>query len=346
MVKKYKFDMLVFIGRFQPFHLGHKEVVMQALSLAKEVIVVVGSSGKPSSTKNPWSFNERMGMIMDGLDLHGDDYGRVRIAPLHDQTYNDQKWAASIQAIVDDRVRVACIKDPKIGVIGHAKDASSYYLKMFPQWELVEHGMNDEINATDLRALLFDKKNIKYLQGLLPIATYRYIQEFSNTPAFEKLVVEYEHIKNYKKSWAAAPYPVTFVTTDAIVVQSGHVLLVQRDAAPGEGLWALPGGFLNQDERVVDGVIRELREETKLKVPTPVLKGSIKAREVFDDPGRSERGRTITHAALIVLPPGELPQVKGSDDARDAKWVPIADIKEENMFEDHYAIIQYMLGMV
>lgn len=343
---KHEFDILVFIGRFQPFHLGHKDVVMQALKAAKEVIVVVGSSGKPSSTKNPWSFDERTKMIMDGLDLHGDDYGRVRIAPLYDQTYNDQKWAGSVQAIVDDHLRTTGLTDPKIGIIGHAKDASSYYLKMFPQWKLVEHEMNDVINATDLRALLFDKKNLKYLQGLLPVATYRYIQEFASTDQFKKLAGEYDHIKKYKKSWEAAPYPVIFVTTDAIVVQSGHVLLVQRDAAPGEGLWAMPGGFLNHNEKVVDGVLRELREETKLKVPLPVLKGSIKKQEVFDDPGRSERGRTITHAALIVLPPGELPQVKGSDDARDARWVPIADIKESEMFEDHYHIIQYMLGHI
>lgn len=338
-----KFDIIVFIGRFQPFHLGHKEVIKQALTLADEVVVCVGSSGKPSSTKNPWSFEDRSVMIMDGLDLRGEEYGRVFLKPLHDQTYNDQKWAASVQSIVDEHA--VGKTTPTVGIIGHSKDASSYYLKMFPQWTMIEHEMNDEINATDLRALLFERKNLKYLQGLLPVATYRFIESFATTPQFEQLTKEYNHIKSYKKSWASSPYPVTFVTTDAVVVQAGHVLLVQRNAAPGEGLWALPGGFLDQNERVVDGVIRELREETKLKVPLPVLKGSIKAREVFDDPGRSERGRTLTHAALIVLPPGELPQVKGSDDARDAKWVPIADIREEDMFEDHYAIIQYMLGL-
>ena len=140
-------------------------------------------------------------------------------------------------------------------------------------------------------------------------------------------------------------YPPTFVTTDAVVVQSGHILLIQRKAAPGKGLWALPGGFLNPRELIVDGILRELHEETKLKVPKPVLRGSITKREVFDDPGRSERGRIITHAALIQLPPGELPSVKGSDDARKAKWMPIADLREDVMFEDHYHIINHMLGM-
>ena len=66
---KRSFDVVVFIGRFQPFHLGHKAVIQQALTLADEVIVCVGSSGKPRSTKNPWSFDERSVMITDGLDL-------------------------------------------------------------------------------------------------------------------------------------------------------------------------------------------------------------------------------------------------------------------------------------
>jgi bifunctional NMN adenylyltransferase/nudix hydrolase len=129
------------------------------------------------------------------------------------------------------------------------------------------------------------------------------------------------------------------------VIQSGHILLIQRDAAPGEGLWALPGGFLEQKEYIEDGVFRELREETKLKVPLPVLKGSVKKTHVFDKPDRSLRGRTITHAYLIELAPGKLPPVKGSDDARRAKWVPIAALDRKVMFEDHYHIINYFLGL-
>ena len=91
-------------------------------------------------------------------------------------------------------------------------------------------------------------------------------------------------------------------------------------------------------------MLRELREETKLKVPAPVLKGSIKASHVFDAPNRSQRGRTITHAFLIELPPGPLPVVKGGDDARKAYWKPIGDLKCEEFFDDHYHMIQYMLG--
>jgi len=129
-----------------------------------------------------------------------------------------------------------------------------------------------------------------------------------------------------------------------VVVQSGHILLVERKAHPGKGLMALPGGFLNPKEKLKDAVIRELREETRIKVPAPVLTGSIEKVEVFDDPYRSARGRTITHAYLIELSGESLPKVKGGDDAAKAFWVPFADIRPEMMFEDHYHIISAMVG--
>jgi bifunctional NMN adenylyltransferase/nudix hydrolase len=95
---------------------------------------------------------------------------------------------------------------------------------------------------------------------------------------------------------------------------------------------------------VVDGILRELREETKLKLPEKVLRGCIKRVQLFDAVDRSLRGRTITHAALIELPAGPLPPVKGADDAEKAHWVPLSGIREERMFEDHYHIIDELVG--
>ena len=130
------------------------------------------------------------------------------------------------------------------------------------------------------------------------------------------------------------------------MVHSGHVLLVRRGAEPGKGLWALPGGFIQQDESLLDGCLRELREETRLKLPRPVLKGSLKATAVFDHPDRSQRGRTITHAYHFDFPAGELPPVRGEDDAAKAEWVPVADAlaSEEQFFEDHFHILEHFLG--
>jgi len=110
-------------------------------------------------------------------------------------------------------------------------------------------------------------------------------------------------------------------------------------------LWALPGGFLNQEETMLDGCIRELKEETKIKLPVPVLKGSIKESKTFDAPNRSARGRTITQAFFIDLGVGELPKVKGSDDAAKAFWVPFNKVKQEKMFEDHFHIIDNFINI-
>jgi len=136
------------------------------------------------------------------------------------------------------------------------------------------------------------------------------------------------------------------VTADAVVIQSGHILMIKRRSEPGKGLWALPGGFLNAntDKSVKDAAVRELKEETGIKVPTPVLYGSIHDEKVFDAISRSARGRTITHAFKFVLPDGPLPKVKGMDDAEKASWIPIGELDSSTCFEDHYELITHFIG--
>ena len=113
------------------------------------------------------------------------------------------------------------------------------------------------------------------------------------------------------------------------------------------GLLALPGGFVNEDETFLQAAIREVREETGLKVPVPVLLGSIKDDKLFDHPDRSQRGRTATVAQYITLNPGPLPKVKGADDADPdgTGWYPLHEIleSEERIFEDHASIIKYFV---
>lgn len=123
--------------------------------------------------------------------------------------------------------------------------------------------------------------------------------------------------------------------------------MVTRGAAPGEGLWALPGGFINQNETIREAAIRELEEETRIKLSTNTLRGSIVHEKTFDHPLRSLRGRTITTAFLFRLDDTKpLPTVKGSDDAVKAEWIPLAVAREQSWrwFEDHLDIVDYMIG--
>jgi bifunctional NMN adenylyltransferase/nudix hydrolase len=342
---KYQYDLAVFIGRFEPFHIAHKMVIDQALVSANKVVVIIGSANSPRSYRNPFTYEERVQMIRSAYPAESQ---RIITVPLEDTLYNDEKWVRDVQMAVNDaftQAYGAWHPMAKIALIGHSKDNSSFYLKLFPQWDSIRLPNKDGVSATDIREEYFGSGNVR--RTVLPDSTFDFLMQFGSTENYKNIQDEYDFVAKYKQQWSSSPFPPVFVTVDAVVVQSGHVLLVQRGARPGRGQWALPGGFINQKERIVDAVIRELREETRIKVPAPVLKGNIVASRVFDDPHRSSRGRTITHAYLIHLPAEtELPRVKGSDDADRAKWIPLAEVRRSDMFEDHFDMIQTMTDLL
>lgn len=343
-----EFDFLVFIGRFQPFHLGHLQVIREGLEKAKQLIILAGSAHQPRSTRNPWTITEREAMIRGAVT--SEESERIHVAPLMDIVYNDESWVRNVQATVNGYVTAhhgIPHRQPKVGLIGHSKDQSSYYLNLFPQWGAVEVDNYKGISATPIREEIFaNSVNNSELGQLLPANVQDELEKFYTTSEYNEVKSEQDFVAKYKQAWSSAPYAPTFVTVDAVVIQSGHVLMVERKARPGKGLLALPGGFVDHGEKLVDACLRELREETRLKVPAPVLNGSIKSQQVFDDPYRSARGRTITHAFYIELAPNKaLPKVKGGDDAKHAMWVPLAELDPSQIFEDHYFIIQEMTGM-
>ena len=334
--------LAVYIGRFQPFHKGHYYVINQAYKNAETVLVLVGSAYASKSIKNPFPFEIRKAMIKAS-------YPNAIVEPLADYLYEENQWITDVQMEVHNTAEYLGIEnDSDIVLIGHTKDESSYYLKSFPQWSQIELEHWEAISATDIRELMFTENKSKlFYENVIPKDTFKVIESFiKDTNILKELTDEFLYIKSYKKSWEAVPYPPIFVTVDAVVVQSGHILLVKRGNFPGKGLWALPGGFLNNKEKLLSAVIRELREETKLKVPVKVLEGSIKSSRVFDYPDRSTRGRTITHAYLFQLDNSlALPKVKGSDDAIYAEWIPLTEFysMENTIYEDHYHIVRSLI---
>lgn len=348
----HQYDFAVFIGRFQPFHAGHLHVVRHALEQADQLILLIGSAWQAPNARNPWSHQEREAMLR--ACLSDQDNKRLLCLPLMDVPYNDEIWVRNVQTTVNGII-TAHHKQPHkpvgVALIGHKKDQTGFYLNLFPQWGNISVENFQSVSATPFREAYFSEKIDQVLnewqqKNYMPQAVINWLKEFAGkNPIYQQICEELEFIQKYKLAWSKAPYAPTFVTVDAVVVQSGHVLLVERKANPGKGLWALPGGFVDQQERLQDACLRELREETKLKVPQAVLKGSIKKQGVYDDPFRSARGRTITHAFYIELEPqAELPKVKGSDDAKTAQWIPLGELNPQAMFEDHYFIIEDMLG--
>ncbi len=347
-----KCDILVFIGRFQPFHIGHKAVLDAALAQADKVIVLAGSANRSRSFRNPWSFEDRAEMISKVYPNEVLNSKQLRIRPLNDTMYNDEAWTSSVQRAVDAVIKEDGLEGKIVGLIGHSKDKTSYYLKLFPQWRSVD--VKHEVgvfNATDIRKSYF-RGAPAIAHDILPPAISEYLKSHMMTDEFKRITAEAAWIKDYKTSWAAAPFPPTFVTVDNVVVQSGHILLVRRGGHPGRGLLALPGGFVNHDETLLESALRELKEETRLAdkhgpFPMGKLKGFLAGQGVFDDPKRSVRGYTLTHAFLFRLPPAkQLMKVIGADDAAHAGWYPIGSLDPRDVFEDHYFIINKMLDGV
>lgn len=351
----YAHGTAIFIGRFQPFHLGHLAVLQEALNHAARVVVLIGSARSPRCHRNPFTYAERERMIRESVIALDPSYNeRLVIKPLDDMIYNDEMWIKATHNIVSAHVT----EGESIALIGHAKDRTSYYRNMFPSWTTIEVPNYRHLNATTMRAVYFSDIGHMWLTNadghkegdlpadkLIPKAVKTFLGEFLDTPDYNYVAEEYAFIARYRQGFASLEYPPTFVTVDACVVQSGHVLLVRRRLQPGKRLWALPGGFIKQDETILEATIRELREETRIRVPEPVLYGSIKTTKVFDDPFRSARGRTITHASLIHLRRNStLPAIRGSDDAEKAKWFPIGKVEPEFMFEDHISILQSLVA--
>ena len=128
------------------------------------------------------------------------------------------------------------------------------------------------------------------------------------------------------------------LTTDALVFSKGaelQLLLIERKNDPGKGMWAFPGGFVENDEELEDCAIRELHEETGLKLD------AMKQLTTVGTVGRDSRFRTVS-VVYYAFADAASHQVAGGDDAADARWVNVQDIKE--MAFDHKAIMDFALS--
>lgn len=128
-------------------------------------------------------------------------------------------------------------------------------------------------------------------------------------------------------------YPRPSVTADCVVITKEdipQVLLIQRGFEPFKGCWAIPGGFMNMDETTEQCAIRELEEETGLKI------SDVRQIGAFSKVDRDPRGRTITVAYLTIV---DAPlEVKGLDDAAKAQWFPLAGLP--SLAFDHADILR------
>lgn len=335
-------DVAVLIGRFQPFHFGHLALLQQALDSAKSVVVVLGSANQARTVKNPFTTAEREAMI--SLALPAEQRARVTFAGVRDY-YDNAHWFGAVRAAV----KKAAPDARSVALVGHFKDSSSFYLKCFPGWTLLESSRCTDIDATAVRKVMFETPGqprdavFAVLKDLLPPAVLDYLSAWWALPHAAQLASDAAWLKTYRERWNAPFYNAA----DSVVVCSGHVLLIRRGKGVGRGLYAVPGGFMETGQQFYETAVRELREETNLGFLSDTLDSQLKATALFDHPGRSPRGRIVSMAYLFDLGNLRLPEVSGQDDAMAAEWVPIEKLAgmEAEFFEDHFHILDHFLKL-
>lgn len=125
------------------------------------------------------------------------------------------------------------------------------------------------------------------------------------------------------KGFYVYEYPRPMVTVDAVIytVREGQleVLLIKRGHDPFQGMWAVPGGFVEMEESLDAAAARELAEETGISGVT------LEQFYTFGAPDRDPRGRLITVAYLgLIGPDDQLP--RAADDAAAVVWFPVSEL--------------------
>ncbi len=348
-------DVAVYVGRFQPFHNGHLALLQRALSLAPLVVVVIGSAHQARTPKNPFTAAERAEMIHAALSPA--DRARVRMLPVRDH-YDLPRWVGAVregvaQIVAKERGHLLPTHPMRVVLVGHFKDPTSDYLRSFHGWAVESVPRVAAADGTQLRNELFagdvqqPEPILATLAPQVPPGTVQFVRQWLKLPHFARLQNEWRMLNEYHAAWAGTPYPVVLVTVDAVVRCAGHVLLIRRAHAPGVGLLAVPGGFIEQRETTLQSCLRELQEETHLDVPEETLRRCLKAREVFDHPDRSLRGRTITHGFFFDLEEVALPDVRADDDAQAVEWVAVEWLLrvEDQFHDDHFHMLDHFLGV-
>jgi len=339
------FDYVTVISRFSPFDNAHMAMVKQALARARSVCLVFIAADLSRSNRYPWSVEERENMAKESLTAElGADFQRLRFLRVFDHLYRDDLWrdkivtdvAAVISANGDDPATTA------VGLLADPKEIGVRRLRSLQPWtEIAPATCPNDITLT--AAFL---NGLPHWRDQVPAAVAGIMQAFSATPVFTDMADEQVAVEKYVKAWSVAPYPPILVVVDTVLLHSGHILLVERGVTPGKNQWALPGGFVEPHEYLIDAALREVREETGFSEDDQTMLSWLMARFSFEFPTRSARGRAISTGFFFSLPGTKLPAVTGSDDARHAQWMPLSRLPEirTEIFEDHASMIEYFLG--
>lgn len=324
----------VIIGSFQPFHLGHVSLVQEALKECDRVSII--AFDEKVSIHSLWSPVELWNMITLSLT---DNIDRIDVSFIDNLKYDDSTFYINL---INE---IKKTKNPVLWTKDYSDTEHNLVLRTKLPIEKYEDLSTKDFKSSDIRNL-FISSDHQLIEDKVHPEVFNYLLKLREEKAskFIDLYNDFQFAESYKNT--SSKYDPIYMTADAVVTQyDGKVLLVTRGKNPGMNKLALPGGFLDKNERLENAAIRELIEETKINIEFHELKNKIVANKVFDDPKRSLRGRVITNAFHFDLSSyGSSIKVEGADDAKKADWYDIRYLNGSIMFEDHYEILMSFLG--
>ena len=123
-------------------------------------------------------------------------------------------------------------------------------------------------------------------------------------------------------------------TIDVIIEQNSRILMIRRKNEPYKGCLALPGGFVDEGERIEDAARREANEETSLNIHLVGILG------VYSDPKRDPRGHLISTVFVGIVPSDKVSvEASAQDDASEVEWISLEAIIKSNITFDHKKIL-------
>lgn len=306
----------IVIGRFQGFHEGHRHLLQSAWQKCDELVVLLGSSNKAPSIRNPFSVEQRKEFIEANVP-------QVvwRFEELEDYLYDDDKWLNQVKTLLE----YYKLKG-EVTIFAHEKEGNDY-LDLFSDIGYTKISGLEGFDGTSFRKEMFENRH----------SVVAHVQD------------DWDFYQQEKEKFAFYPYPETlnFCCADAVVECMDHVLLIKRKNAPGKGLWALPGGFKNNDETYLECAIRELKEETGIEIGAWELSINVEQSRMFDSPKRGvgiPRNTMAVHIKLEGLGTWGFPETLAQDDASDVQWVALDKIgKGEFMLHDDHQDIIFTL---
>ena len=367
----------VVLGRFQLVHEGHLALIAKACENDSEVYILVGSADKSREVCNPFTFEERKKML--GVSIfnmrvapqclyYKFKFNLQPVPPFKDCNYQrfNLKVALPVQDCDTDAEWINCIKntiqdiknnnkDSQVNLITCKKDdKTANYIDLIKDAKIFDDVIEIEPYLENGKVISAKNKRKEYFTKIPSIVDYvgwggyGYMCENDYLEMQKKyietgLITEDDvYYANYQEE--VKQYPRIEHTADIAVFQYHNyeckVLLIKRGKTPGKGLYALPGGFVNQNETLKECALRELKEETGL-----VIADRLHVRLLcnFDNPNRSRRGRVITTLYTTLLPEDyDINAVKAGDDASSVEWIEAWDalkMGKDAFFEDHYDML-------